>query len=111
MNKAPTITFKAKIKEGYCYDPAQQNLILARYIPVPTFTRNHCDMNAFRIHRRFGDYANSDLFPAILRRLRGKIFPDGQLRLDSIPPGVAVDESKFLAVVTVDVEAAGGVEK
>lgn len=96
----PTITFKAKVRTIYNMDntPAWQE------IPVPTLTRSHTDMAAWRKHPKFGGWANSDMFPAILnRQAREVIGRQTTIRLDNIPAGVTVDTSGFLAVVTIEV--------
>ena len=92
-----TISFKAKVRDVFNPDETLAYQIVA----VPTLTRSHCDMAAFRRHPKFGSYANSDLFPNLLAKLRSERLGD-HIRLDRIPGGVAVDTSGFLAVVTVD---------
>lgn len=93
------IQFKGKIETVYNMD----DTIAYRLIRVPTFARAHCDMNAFRRHPKYGSYANSDLFPAFLSRIRKDTFPRvDYFRLDQTPEGVTVDTSGFLAVVTLD---------
>lgn len=95
------IAFKAKIK--YIDNP--NNSSSKAYIAVPTFTANHCNMGAFRQSKRFGAYANSNLFPAVLARLRGDLFGVRMIiKLSDLPNCVTVDTSKFLAVVTITVE-------
>lgn len=73
-------------------------------INVPQLTRSHCDMNAFRKHPRYRSYANSDLFPSMLARIRKQVAPHGWFKLEDPPAGVTVDASGFLAVVTIEVE-------
>ena len=95
-----TITFKAKPRAVYNHD----DTLAYTYVEVPTFTRKHCDMDAFRRHPRYGSFANSDLFPGILNRIRRDTFgSSAQLRLDLIPPGVSVDGSGCLTIVTLSV--------
>lgn len=90
-----TITFKAKIGDHGSY---------GKVIRIPELKREHCDMAAFRSHPTYGGLANSDLFRSILRRIRREVFGETDyLRLDSVPAGVAVDPTSFLAVVTVTV--------
>lgn len=93
------IKFKAKIETLYRED----DTISCDRIKVPSLNRQHCDMHAFRKHPEYGGYANSDLFPAMLSRIRTKIFGGDFIELHKIPDGVSVDTSKFLAVVTVEV--------
>jgi hypothetical protein len=93
-----TIQFKGKIKTIYYTYQASRD-----YIQVPTLGSRHCDMSAFRIHPKYGYYANSDLFPGILARLSKAIFGGKYLYLDQIPEGVTVDTNGFLAVVTITI--------
>lgn len=90
------IEFKGKIQTVYNMD----DTIAYHYIHVPELKRNHVDMNAARRHRKYGAYANSDLFPAMLVRIRKDKFKNGILKLNAIPEGVSVDTSGFLAKVS-----------
>ena len=91
------IQFKAKIETVYNNDDS----IAWRCVKVPKLTKKHCDMNYFRKHEKFGPYANSDLFENLLSRQTKHI---GQyIRLDRIPDGVTVNDSGFLAVVTINI--------
>lgn len=92
------VTFKGKIQNVYNMD----DTLAWRYIRVPKLERRHCDMSAFRRHPKFGGYANSDLFPSMLRKTAKQLGIGATLRLDRIPAGVVVDESGFLATVTFD---------
>jgi hypothetical protein len=92
-----TISFKTKVRNVFNADETLAYQIVA----VPTLTRSHCDMAAFRKHSKFGAYANSDLFPNLLAKLKRERLGD-HIRLDRIPDGVAIDTSGFLAIVTVD---------
>jgi hypothetical protein len=94
-----TITFRAKVKTvWHANDP---DLAAWRYVDVPALARRHCDMNAFRRHPKYGSYANSDLFPNVLARIRRDV--GETIRLDRIPANVTADESGFLAVVVISV--------
>lgn len=93
-----TITFKAKV---WTRHDADENP-LYRFVQVPTITRSHCDMAAFRRHPRYAGIANSDLFPNALARIARGLTSNGLLRLDKLPEGVSVDTSSFLATVTVE---------
>ena len=73
-------------------------------IRVPQLTRSHCDMAAFRRHRRYGSFANSDLFPGILARIRKRVAPHGWFKVEDPPAGVTVDASGILAVVTIEID-------
>lgn len=89
-----TITFRAKAEEM----PNGQYLLR-----VPVFERRHCDMATFRTHPKHGGYANSDLFPAVLRRIRREMFGDsGCLFSSRSYPGVSVSPG-FLHTVTITV--------
>ena len=94
-----TVQFKAKVRTVYNMDDTPAY----RYVPVPKIARHHCDMQAFRNSRRFGGYANSDLFLGLLRRELSTIGIRELIRLDQVPDGVTVDQSGFLAVVTIEV--------
>jgi len=83
----PTVTFKARIKQG-C-------------VNVPVIKRRHCDMIAFRSSSKFGSYANSDLFQQYLHRELRRAGVGARLYLDCLPDCVEVDDSNFLAVFTI----------
>jgi hypothetical protein len=93
------ITFKAKLKTMYNMDDS----IAYQYVAVPTLKRSHCDMSAFRQHKKYGNYANSDLFEGMLSHIRKNTFNNGIIKLDDVPESVTVDTSGFLAVVSFDV--------
>lgn len=90
-----TITFKGKVETLQYVDGS----IASVRIKVPTLERRHCNMNAFRQHPKYGAYANSNLFPAMLAQIKRERLGDF-IKLDAIPEGVTVDQSGFLAVVT-----------
>lgn len=95
------IQFRAKVVTVYNHDdtPAWQ------YVTVPKLARSHCDMAAFRKHPKYGSYANSDLFPAMLERIAREVVGpySRDLRLDKAPANVTIDASGFLALVTIEV--------
>lgn len=91
------ISFRAKVQTMRTVEGEA----LYRYLQVPEFKRAHCDMGAFRTHAKYGAYANSDLFPGVLRRIRADVFGGRPLRLDQVPDGVSVDETGFLAEVSI----------
>lgn len=96
-----TIKFKAKPRAVWNADGTRVEFHI---IDVPDLTRKHCNMDQFRKHPKHGSYANSDLFPSILRRIKmGITRPGGWIRLDDLPENVTVDTSGFLAIVTVEV--------
>lgn len=94
------VTFKAKVRRMVNMD----GTVAYRYVDVPkTIGCKHCDMQAFRDSAKFGPYANSDFFPGMLRHAVEQVGvkPGGRLKLDALPDGVTVDESGFLAVVSI----------
>lgn len=95
------IQFRAKVRTLHYVDDKYPPYSV---IDVPQFKRSHCDMHAFHMHPKYGAYANSDLFPAMLRRIRADRFMKRDyFRLDAVPEGITVDTSGFLATVTFDV--------
>ena len=71
-------------------------------VRVPRIKKSHCDMSAFRKHKRFGSYANSDLFENMINGHIRKLIPDGFIRLDELPPGVEVFAG-FLVTVNIEI--------
>lgn len=94
----PTIEFRAKIQSVY----TPENEHAYDLVKVPAIKRSHCDMAAFRASRRFGSYANSDMFPGMLRRALNGLGIRSHIRLDQLPEGVSVDTSGFLAKVRIE---------
>ena len=95
-----TITFKGKLETVEYVD----GTLAYTGIKIPVLKKSHCDMQAFRIHAKYGHYANSDLFPAILKGIKKEIFGTSEiLKMESIPEGVRVDTSGFLCKVSFDV--------
>ena len=96
-----TIKFKAKVRDVW---DATGTTVDFRIVDVPDLTRKHCAMDEFRRHPKYGSYANSDLFPAMLRRIKMAITkPGGWIKLDDLPDNVTVDASGFLAIVKIEV--------
>jgi len=93
------ISFKTKIRQVYYPDDSPAYRVAA----VPVLKRAHCDMAAFRQHPKWGGFANSNLFPGILARIRRDVFGGESIRMDRIPVGVTVDESGFLATISAEV--------
>lgn len=87
------VSFKAKPYEDLTPEWKASGIFI---IPVPKLQKRHCDMDAFRKHPKYGAYANSDLFPAMLRREQMRLFPYSHIRTDNIPEGVEIDRSGFL---------------
>jgi len=101
-----TLTFRTKVQRPTYADgtPARP------YVTLPSPERRHVDdMHNARMSRKYGPYANSDLFPGMLRRIVASVAkPVGEtsfrLHLDEpLPPGVTVDTGGFLAVVSIAV--------
>ena len=91
------IKFKAKVQTIYNMD----DTVAYHYIQVPVLKRNHVNMGQARQHPKYGSYANSDLFLGMLSKIRKDMFGySGEIKLDSIPEGVTVDTSGFLATVS-----------
>lgn len=93
----PNIQFSAKVRDVYNAD----GTLAFKIVKVPKITRAHCDMCAFREHRVFGAYANSDLFDNLISKSLKTAGIGEYIRLDRVPQGVAVDTSSFLARVTI----------
>ena len=80
--------------------------IRGNFLDVPVFQRKHCDMAAFRVHPKYGSFANSDMFSNALARIRQDVIGSeyrNYLKLDSLPANVSVDQTGFLAMVTIEV--------
>lgn len=87
------ITYKTKIK-----DFADNG---GKYIDYKkTFGRADCNL---RPHEH--SYYNSDMFPAMLNRAALKAQNNKQwCRIEDLPSCIVVDDSKFMAVVTMTIE-------
>lgn len=94
------ISFKVKPVRELMPDDSDTGVHI---IYVPKLDRKHCDMNAFRSHPKYGGFANSTLFPAMLARIRTGFAPHGYIRTDAIPNGVTIDRTGFLWVIEVEV--------
>jgi hypothetical protein len=92
-----TIEFKAKAETVKSFDGEYL------MIKMPVLKHNHCDMNAFRKHARYGGLANSDLFGNALTRIARDVAPAGFIRSDRLPANVTLDLTGFLARVTIEV--------
>lgn len=94
----PQIRFKAKLQTVYNHD----DTIAYQYVGVPRIARSHCDMAAFRSSPKFGAYANSDMFLAIVAREFRALGIGGMIKLGELPECATIDASGFLAVVTIE---------
>lgn len=73
-----------------------------KFVRVPAFNRNHCsDLQRFRTSRRFGCYANSTLFPAVLQRAARDAGIGSRVYLDEQSETVVVLRLAFLSVVQI----------
>lgn len=93
-----TVRFRTKTREMWYVG---EETPAYTYVQVPKLTRNHCDMAEMRKSKRFGHYANSDLFIGLLNRCVRELGIQDRIRLDSLPPCVTVNTSGFLAEVTI----------
>lgn len=94
----PNITFKTKpqtIRE-------MDGTVAYRRIKVPALSSAHYDITEFRNHPKYGALANSDLFKSVLTRALREAGVGDYIRLDRLGFGVSVDETGFLAVVTIE---------
>jgi len=96
----PNIQFKAKPETIYNMDDSVAYI----RVKVPAINRQHCDMHAFRTHKRFGGFANSDMFPGMIKRSLQNAGVGSYIRLDDIPKCTRIDESGFLAKVTITID-------
>ena len=71
-------------------------------LKIPAITRKHCDMAAARASKRFGMYANSDMFESMVRGLLRKQYPTGYIDRDEPPAGVRVIPGSMLCTVIID---------
>ena len=93
------ITFKSKPKGHYIIRDGKAVSVFG--VKVPEIKRIHCDMNAFRTSKKFGSYANSDLFLAMLKRFLRENNVPKIIEIDNLPDFVTV-KSGFMAVVEMD---------
>lgn len=88
-----TIKIKAKLHEGG---------ISGAFYCLPIFHKSHCNMAEFRAHSRYGAFANSDIFPSVLARIRRDIAGDsGILYAGNLPENVSIERG-FLDTITID---------
>lgn len=94
------VTFKAKPEKRWSYD-AEGAATEYLELTVPEIERKHCDMRAFRMSRRFGGFANSDMFPAMVRRAVAEVVGP-RVRLDQAAPAGVTVQPGFLHTVTIE---------
>lgn len=92
------IVFKAKPVKAIGEDKIVYIVCLPK-----TFTGLHCDMDAMRRHPKIGDFANSSLFPQILRREIKKEIPFWHIRTDEIPNNVTIEKGSLLWTITINI--------
>lgn len=90
------ITFKAKA--GILHRDSET---VTEY-KIPKLSRNHCDMEAFRRHPKYGGLANSDLFVGLINNLVRKLYPTGYIRTDDLADGTSI-KSGYLSTITIEV--------
>ena len=93
-----TITFKGKVKPVYFIDGS----LAWEGLPLPKKLSPYANKSAFRTSKRFGSYANSDLFESILQREIKRLGVRDYLRIGSLPDCVTI-ELGFLATVTITI--------
>ena len=95
---AAQVTFKAKVQVAQRINADWTVDNNVRAIDVKqSIGRSDCNL---RPHQHM--YYNCDMFPSMLRRaVAGVTGGKGRLYLDALPDGVVVDESGFLAKVTI----------
>jgi hypothetical protein len=93
-----TISFKTKIKPVYYAD----NSLAYEGAPLPKKLAPYADKAVFRQSRRFGSYANSDLFEALLQREVKRLGVPAYLKVGALPDCVTI-ELGFLATVTINI--------
>ena len=91
-----TITFTVKMKPVYFVDGS----LAWEGAPLPKKLASYADRDAFRQSRRFGAYANSDLFESILQREVKRLGVSSYLKLGQLPECVTV-ETAFMSTVTI----------
>jgi hypothetical protein len=98
------IEFKCKAQERQIIvDGTFKTAICVR---VPDITKMHCDMNAFRNSKKFGSWANSDLFTAIVKRELRNLDIGKFIDIDNLPDYISIKPG-FLTVTTIDLSQAG----
>lgn len=95
----PALSFRTKVQRPIYLDGSPA----PAFIKLPaTITSAHYSREDFRNDARYSSYVNSDLFPNIIRSALRKAGIPATIRLDQIPSNVTIDESGFLAKVTVE---------
>lgn len=96
LSKSKAPTFKAKIENEQRF--LDGKLVWRRVVRVKKkLQRADCDL---RQHWAY----NSNLYPALLKRAMAEVIGNARsLDVDALPPGVSVDETGFLAKVTIEV--------
>jgi hypothetical protein len=93
-----TITFKTKIKPVHYADDS----LAYKGFPLPKTLARYADRQAFRQSKRFGSYANSDLFEALLAREVKRLGVPAYIKLGSVPACVTI-EPGFMSTVTISI--------
>ena len=108
----PSVSFKVKIKDdnqgsGTIPEWFPENAG-RKWVKLPDLSAAHIDTASFRKDPRWSGYANSDLLRGMIRRSmneagQSRTMWDGTVRVWLDAPGVTVDTSGFLSVVTIDI--------
>lgn len=92
------IVFKTKFKPVRYVDGSRAH----EGASLPKQLSPYADKDAFRRSRRFGSYANSDLFESLLQREMKRLGVPGYLKLGQLPECVTV-ETGFMSTVTIHI--------
>ena len=92
------IVFKTKIKDVFYADGA----LAYSGAPLPKKLAQYADKPAFRTSKRFGGYANSDLFENMLQREIRRLGIPPYLKIGALPGCVTI-EPGFLATITIHI--------
>lgn len=92
------ITIKAKKFTVYNMD----NSIAYTAIKIPRIKTNHCDMNAMRQHKKFGAYANSNMFEQMINAHVKNLGLPEVLKLNEIPEFLTVKDG-FFTIISFEV--------
>ena len=92
------IEFKAKKFTVYNTDDS----VAYTAVKVPKITRSHCDMNAMRQHKRFGGFANSNMFEQMVNGHIKNMGLSGIIKLDQVPDFITIKDG-FFTIVSFEV--------
>ena len=96
----PQIVFKSKIIPQRNRDGS----VAYEIVPFPMLRRSHCDMDWFRRSRAFRNFADTTMFPYILKDVlepMGVTENREWVRLDQLPAGMTVERDGDVATVSI----------